>query len=216
MPPDVLYRVRGSIHNYELRYSLRGLANLEHGEVWLVGRPPRWLHGMNVIPGGHYRTKWHGLVGDLLLACERLPGRTMWLIDDDFYVLAPMTIPVAHKGSLLKHSERASGAYKKSLYATHIYLLDHGIAEPLSYELHIPMVIDTDKMAEVLRPVATQPLQARSLYGNLAHIGGEWMGDVKMRGDRHVPKGDLVSSNGWLREMMPKLQAALPKPSQYE
>ena len=219
MKPDVLYRVRPGEKNEELRYSLRSLCNVEHGDVFMVGYPPKWVKQVNRIPGKHWRTKWQALVGDLLLACEQLPGRRLLLIDDDMYVLVRQQVPVYHAGSLVEHAKQTVGAYGRSLKATAEYLMGMGIAKPLSYELHVPMVIESDAMAECLRPVVDRyiaPLQARSLYGNIANVGGVECEDVKVRRNI-VPRGrDLLSSNNDLRPILPILQAALPQASRYE
>lgn len=219
MKPDVLYRVRNGRRNEELRYSLRSLANVEHGDVFIVGDMPDWVQGVERIPRGYYVTKWEGLVVDLLRACEALPGRQLLLMDDDFYVLAPQKVPVYHMGPLLEHAANVVGAYSRSLRATAEYLMARGIRQPLSYELHVPMLIDGDAMAEVLRPVADRKrpaLQARSLYGNLRHLKGKRIHDVKVRRDRVVPDSTLLSSNDDLAPLLPVLTRAFPQAGAYE
>ena len=217
MTPDVLYRVRGSRKNEELRYSLRSLSKLEHGDVWIVGDVPPWVRGVKQIEGARYTTKWHGLVGDLLIACEQLSGKTLLLMDDDFYVLtAGPPPPVVHSGPLKDHAGRVIGSYQRSLALTYQYLVGQGIKEPLSYELHIPMVIKADKMAEVLWPVATEPMQARSLYGNLAHLGGKLAADVKARRTDPIPGGRWLSSQNFLGPIAPLLQQTFPEAGPYE
>lgn len=216
--PDVLYRVKGNRANEQLRYSLRSLANIEHGEVWLVGLMPPWVRGVRYIPGEHWTSKWAGLVGDLYIACRDLSGKTLLLMDDDFFVLEAKPLPSIHLGPLKDHAARLSGSYARSLTATYEYLRAQGIAEPLSYEAHVPMLIEADAMVEVLRPVLKMrmPLQARSLYGNLRHVKAKQMPDVKVRHGEPVPISPLLSGNGRLDDYLPLLVDALPQASPYE
>lgn len=217
-PPDVLYRVKGNRSNEQLRYSLRSLCNVEHGEVWLVGLMPPWVRGVQYIPGDHYSSKWAGLVGDLYVACKDLTGRKLLLMDDDFFVLEAKPIPAVHLGPLKDHAQRLSGSYARSLAATYQYLVNMGVKEPLSYEAHVPMLIEADAMAEILRPVlkARMPLQARSLYGNLRKVKAKRMDDVKVRRGEPLPTGPLLSGNGMLNLVLPVLAAAFPEGCRYE
>ena len=41
--PDIVYFVKPSEDNDELKYSLRSLKNLNHGQVYLVGYRPSWV-----------------------------------------------------------------------------------------------------------------------------------------------------------------------------
>jgi len=216
MTPDVLYRVRGRRHNEELRYSLRSLANVEHGEVWIVGQAPPWVTGVQVIEGGMLRTKWHNLVADLHKACVVLTGRTLILMDDDFYVLGKGPIPMLYRGSLREHIEATAGSYQRTLQNTADYLKQWGVHRPLSYELHVPMVIDADQMAEVLAPVVGQALQARTLYGNLVGPVGSMALDVKARRGKPLSTGRWLSSQGWFGAIADRLTTALPERSAYE
>lgn len=217
--PDVLYRVRNGRKNEELRYSLRSLVNVEHEQVYIVGNVPEWVQGVEHIPRGEYVTKWEALVGELLRACVALRGRQFLLMDDDFYVMAPQKVPIYHVGPLLEHAANTVGAYSRSLRATADYLLQRGVKEPLSYELHVPMLIDADAMANILRPVADKrrpALQARSLYGNLRHLKGRRIHDVKVRRGEPLPEGPLLSSNDNLTPLLPILSAAFPQAGPYE
>lgn len=217
MMPDVLYRVRGGKRNDELRYSLRSLANIEHGEVWMIGEVPPWVTGVKVIDGAqHGPTKWHALLADLHTACEHLSGRKLLLMDDDFYVLAKGPVPMLHAGPLNDHVARTAGSYQRSLSATWVYLREQGVKEPLSYELHLPMPIDATRMAGILAPVRGQPLQARTLYGNLAHAKGRQVVDVKVRRGDPVPAGPWLSSAVFDASMERVIRRALPQRGAYE
>lgn len=214
---DVLYRVRAG-RNDSLRYSLRSLANVPHGDVHMVGFPPKWVRNVEVITPKQWRTKWRALVGDLLLACEQLSGRRLLLIDDDMYVLTRRErVETLHAGDLRTSAERKAGTYGRTMNWTADYLEGMGITGLLSYELHIPLEIDADGMAEAIAPVvnAKRPLQARSLYGNLTRIGGTEAADVKLH-DGSLPAEYLSSDpRSWLH-WLPMLTALFPTASDYE
>ena len=44
MANDVVYILKNGCDGYELRYSLRSLANMDHGKVWFVGGQPDGLY----------------------------------------------------------------------------------------------------------------------------------------------------------------------------
>lgn len=221
MPPDVLIRVRRGEINDSLRYALRSLANIEHGTVYIVGHRPRWLTNVEHIAGSTERSKWRIVLDHVAIACRELPGRELLLFDDDMYFTQRVERwPVYHlPGLLLDQAAVKAGSYGRSLRLTHGYLTSHGIRRPLSYELHVPLPILTDLAADVLtEAVATGlALQARSVYGNLANIGGTEMLDVKARPRHPDPQGIVVSTGpGVWRDWHTRLRRLFPDASTYE
>lgn len=214
---DVLYRVKGPCEP-ELRYSLRSLINVEHGRVWLVGEGPAWLRDVEVIRTRR-RWKWRGLLYDLFTACQQLGDRDVLLMDDDFYLLRPADCEPMYRGPLADHAQEAKGAYSRSLAATDTYLREKGIPAPLSYDLHVPLPINTALMATLLEPVLAfrEPLQARSLYGNLAGVGGRQVPDVKVAPAQETPATGYLSSKAGKFPLVADLLASLfPAPCRYE
>lgn len=221
---DVLYRVRPTRTNEPLRYSLRSLSNVDHGQVFVVGGVPKWVTNVDVIEGHRYPTKWRALVGELHRACVALPGRTLLLIDDDMIVRQRFKRwPVLHGGLLTDHAAQARGAYQRSMFSTAVYLQRLGVEAPLSYELHTPMVIDADTMAETLEAVVAwrEPLQPRSVWANLQHVGGKAAEDVKVRepikDTDPMPTWPMLSASprAWA-SLAPRLREEFPTPSEYE
>lgn len=213
---DVLYRVRKGNANEPLRYSLRSLSNIPHGDVYVVGSPPAWAN-VNVITPQRFRTKWRGLVADLALACAELKGRRLLLIDDDMFILTPRdNVPVMHNGDLRTAAERKVGGYAKTMTYTADYLEERGLPT-LSYELHIPLEIDADAMTEALTPVlnSRRPIQARSVYGNTHGIGGTETQDVKVATGPTPPAFLSTSPQSW-RYWLPQLASMFRDPSVYE
>lgn len=220
-PLDLLYLVRHGDENEELRWSLRSVAvNLPHRQVWLAGYCPTWVDPAVVrhVPVGWHRDP-HRSSTDNLLAAVRHPdiGEHVVLMNDDFFVLRPVSgVPMLHRGPVVDRGD--GGTYARGMRQTVQLLARLGHPDPVSYELHIPMVVHTPTMRRLLEahgdgriPV----LHKRTLYGNVAHCGGVRAEDVKVRaaGDRWDPDGPFLSTNDgvfkrarvgvWLRERFP-------------
>jgi hypothetical protein len=204
-PPDVLYRVKPGERNDQLRYSLRSLANVEHGQVYVVGHCPGWLVNVEYLAGSTERSKWRIVLDHLAIACRALPGRELLLVDDDMYFIEPVErwpILYAH-GTLADQALRTLGSYSRTLYQTDRWLRGQGVAEPVSYELHVPLLLDADRAAEPLTRAVESglALQGRSVYGNLAQIGGTAASDSKARRADPAHPGPVVSTGteSWQR-----------------
>lgn len=202
---DVVYMVKAGEDNEPLRHSLRSLANLPHGRVWVVGYKPRWLHGVSYLPvmqrGAKHNNTWRNWVE--MARSPLLPDRFV-LFNDDFFVTRPIeSVPDLHRGPLSEAIEWLGRvrvtSYQARMVATQRILRRAGVAEPhLSYELHIPLVIDRAALAdsvEWLHRNATAPLDSmakRSFYGNWAQAGGRQVADVKVQKANHgLPQTDL-------------------------
>ena len=202
---DVVYPVRPGVRNEELRFSLRSLQNIPHGTVWLAGFRPPWVQGVEHIRVRQGASKYRNSTGNIRAACaHRDVSDRFILMNDDFFILRPVdTIPTFHRGPVAavladyvaRHG--AGGNYVRGMTDTLRLLENLGFDEPLSYELHTPMIIDKARMGEALRVGADIPvLHKRTLYGNWCRIGGEEAADVKARSihDRWDPDGLFLST----------------------
>jgi hypothetical protein len=184
--PDIVYVVRPGDDNEELRYSIRSLRFLPHGQVWIVGHKPSWLDNVRHIPTDQTATKYLNATGNIRTACEHpdMPDQFVWC-NDDFFAMQPAThLPIWHQGPITKVIRRFSkrpGPYLAGMKATLALLQDLGISEPLSYDLHLPMLVDRDRLLDAIELRETVDLaHTRSLYGNLYGIGGTQVEDVKV------------------------------------
>lgn len=175
---DVVYLVRPGDDNEELRYSLRSLAHLPHDDVWIVGHRPAWIDPDSVrfAPGNPTPLKHRNVAANILIACEQLPDRNVIVMNDDMFVMRPVDEiapwargPLhAHYDELAKHT----GWWARSLANTITYLEQRcAKVDPLSFELHIPFVMNTTRMHEVLSDAVAMfpddPPQWRTVYGAL-------------------------------------------------
>jgi hypothetical protein len=217
--PDVLYRCKLDKRNETLRYSLRSLRNIPHGEVFMVGDPPPWVTNVTCIPGSRGISRWHVSIGHLYLAARAMTGRRLLLVDDDTFIVAPLdSVPPLHAGLLEEHMGTKPGSYRRTFEWTLGYLREQGIEQPLSYERHVPMPMEADVLVEALAPVYQRqhPLQARSVYGNLARLGGEYAEDVKVDGEPMPSPFLSVHDRSWQKVWRTKMMAMFPDQSEYE
>lgn len=194
--PDVLYFVKESEENEELKYSLRSLKNLNHGKVFIAGYKPSWV-GDSVI---HIATdqssgKYENVRGNLLAALNdsRL-GEDFILMNDDFFVMHPtLEIPTLRRMKNIEHYIKIyskldpKSRYVTSMQRTKETLESWGITDISSYELHVPMLLNKKKVVELLKK-APKEIHLRTLYGNYYDLGGERIRDVKIiKEDQTIP-----------------------------
>jgi hypothetical protein len=207
---EVLYPVRDGDHNDELRFSLRSLAvNLPPARVWIVGHKPSWLRNVEFIP-----------------ACKAMPPQFV-VFNDDFYVMGPLQeVPILHRGLLAEQVStvvsRAGrhGWWQESLLATQKCLTQAGHNDPLSYELHVPLPVARDAMADALARFAhvtpRNPPQWRTLYGVTHNIGGRHSEDCKQLRPGPISRPFHSTDDTSWRYFRSRFHQLFPDPSPFE
>lgn len=228
MSLDVIYLVGPGDPNEELRYSLRSVArNLPHRKIWVVGDKPKWVTGVEFIPGNPKSNKYQNVVANLLAACEADgPTPNVVLMNDDFFVLRSVAaVAPTHLGPATEANKRRAGTYQTGMKQTIDLLRRWGVPEPiLSYEGHRPFPINRKLMADALRRAEGEKLvavQYRTLYGNLYRIGGERGKDVKVSTSTQTwDEGQVfvsTANNTWQNGRVGKrLRVLFSDPSPYE
>lgn len=189
---DIVYVVGKKPRNDPLYYSLRSLANLPHGRVWIAGYAPPWVQEVTHIPVVQGRGKHANTWANWRAIAEHGP-EDFYLFNDDFFVMEPVdTVPVWHRGplgkaiagylsapSLLNWRHRAEAA------RTGLARLGYQPADLNWYELHTPLPMNRGKLAAALddldrvRDRAHLYYAKRTWYGNHARIGGTERSDCK-------------------------------------
>ena len=228
---DVFYPLRADPINAPLRYSLRALCqNFPVDNVWVAGYKPDWLVGVGYMPTHQRGTKHQNSTANLLTGCfNAAMADDFVLMNDDFFILEPVEeIETLHRGRvadvLLDYAYR--GSYRHGMAQTAALMHELGVADPLSYELHVPMVLNRRRMVEALHigleampRLEMTALHKRSLYGNLFNVGGREVGDVKIK-ERHgpLPKGPYVSTSpgSWVGRPGKRIRNRFPEPSKFE
>lgn len=231
---DVVYLVRPGDANDELRWSLRSLSNLPHDTVWIAGHKPPWVTGVRHLPTAQTATKHANAFGNLLAAlrCDDVSDEFV-LMNDDFFITSPLPgIPTLHRGTVAdiiadyRRMFPRGSLYTEAMQATMEWLQAQGIDEPLSYELHTPMVIDRAGLLEVIARaeddgVDVQRFHYRTAWGNLAGVGGVKVEDCKVytttrRGAVPTPFAsslDATFRSGWVGRA---IRRTFPNPCEYE
>jgi len=173
----------------ELRYSLRSLANIPHGRVFIVGEKPQWAQNVIHIPVAQDKSKNENVGLNIRTAVtSQAISDDFVLMNDDFFFMKPFdSLPVWHFGDMkhvIEHYERRyqeETAYISNMRHSYSLLQKLGIQQPISYELHAPMIINKHKAREMLDQFQNRRMyQFRSLYGNLYAVGGEETADFKV------------------------------------
>lgn len=183
---DIVYFVKESESNEELRYSLRTLANFPHRKVWLYGFCPSWCKPDGFIYVEQDQdNKWHNVGKQIKLAVKNNKiSSNFWLFNDDFYIMEKVEKPTNyHNGDLYKRIVTLEDYYKRCTGYSIALRQCAKEVEALSntsrnYELHVPMLINRKK-AQELHNIADS-YGFRSLYGNYFNIKSKDMRDVKI------------------------------------
>lgn len=231
---DVVYIVKKQDKNEELRYSLRSLSNIPHGKVFIVGYKPTWVKNVVHIPvfQNPRLSKYRNAHTNRIRACEdpRLSNDFIYF-NDDFFVVKPVDdVPTYHRGNLnqfIRSHIVSARAYVEGAITTRKIMRAMGVREPyMSYELHIPMVLNKKKYLDLVKLQRNHNLQGqtihiRTLYGNYYNIGGEAIDDVKIRGDGFPYSKDLTfistSDESFAKSEVGRfIRSKFPEKSKYE
>jgi hypothetical protein len=231
---DIVVVVKPSDQNEELRYAIRSWEkHVSYRNIVIAGYKPSWLTNVKHVQTKQRGTKWQNSTNNLIQACHQgWISEDFILMNDDFFIMQPMpTIPTYHRGSIEEYARKCAaiaprGRYLIGMRQTKQLLMQWGFSNPVSYELHAPMLINRSKFLEVIRKqrrVAThiEVIHKRTLYGNYYRIGGTLRQDVKISDvDKHdFDRYDILStldSSFYRGEIGKYLRQRFPEKSQYE
>lgn len=196
--------------NNEIRYSIRSLEkNLKNrGRIFIVGEWPHFLDTKRVIHIPAVDPAHHKLLNamhKIRLACiDRRVSEEFILMNDDFFFLKSTDKITHYNMGTLKEGEEnhrtKTGYYYRAIKETIEYLEKAGVKDPVSYELHYPMVINKEKFLEVIEPLyyAQKPVLFRSVYGNIYPTRSAKREDTKiydLEDFKKMGKPDLISTD---------------------
>lgn len=182
---DVVYFVKDTRDNEELRYSLRTLKNFPHARVWFYGGCPEGLKpDQHVWVKQDQANKWLN-INKLIKEAVHNPILTdnFWLFNDDFFIMKKVKAPQNYyDGSLYKRIVELEDKFRKftaySLQLRKICVdLDSMGCETRNFCVHIPMLVNKEKAIEILNIESCHMF--RSLYGNYHNIEAKEMPDYK-------------------------------------
>ena len=187
---DIVYlvKVNTKSNGNDLRYSLRSLKNIPHNNVVIVGEKPDWITNVTYIPVEQTGIKKANIENNLKAAIQSdLVSDDFVLMNDDFYIMKPITEipnynfgPMADVIAMYDRRYPDGSDYMDTMKAQYRDLLADGYEQPLSYELHIPMMMNKLKAQAFFAAVNKPVYQFRSYYSNYVHAGGITVPDVKV------------------------------------
>ena len=179
---DLVY-ICGSGHNEELRYSIRSaVKNLKFNNLWVVGGKPNWYIG-NYIEVAQNKSKYVNARNNLRAICSSPEiSDSFILMNDDFYIMNKVdNVPYMHGGLLADKITKYKNLTGDTRYVLMLKRTLSNLSrrinkDVLDYELHVPMVMEKEKLLNVIE----LPDLWRSRYGNTFNVGGIEMDDVKV------------------------------------
>lgn len=217
--------------NPELRYAIRSWvrhAGMVEGldRLVTVGDHPDWLEPDLHIPGNLHRSGPVNVFENIRTACTSglLGDRAVIANDDMFAVDATDPTEVCYRRPLAEHIRglQQNTWWSASLRLTHAYLRAHGVPQPLSFELHRPLAVNTAAMGSVLAEAWSGhgfPPQWRTLYGNLAGPSSPTQArDSKVLSRRGEITGPWISTTdgAWKLGWGDRIMHMFPEPTMWE
>lgn len=227
--------VRPGDTNEELRFALRSWeANLilDGGlTLMTVGYKPTWLEPDLHVDGNRFTSMPLAVYDNIVLGSERAAADgvdEVIFMNDDFFCLDPVgkVLPV-HRGiTLAKHlavfPANAGLWWPRSLRLTASWLAGEGFPDPMSYEVHRPLVASPAGMLEALHRWGpadkgdTVP-QWRTAYGVINEVEAHPVVDAKLglRATGYGTPWVSTSDQSW-RRYAPQIKPRFQKPSRWE
>lgn len=197
---DIVYFLKNSPHNEELRYSLRSVEeNWQYNNVYFYGGCPVDLKPDKYVYVNQTALSKFERVRDMLyqVCLNDEITEDFWLFNDDFFILKRKTenMPPQYNRTLedriKKIEKRHDGPTEYTRRLRHLVkTLKNDSKGTLDYAVHKPILINRKRMLEVLERYPNEPM-FRALYGNYWKIGGVSNHDMKIK-ITNYKKIDLV------------------------
>lgn len=201
---DVVYVVKDTPENEELRYSLRSLKNLKGiRKVWIFGGCPNCVNKdiVNHIPMKQTgNTKWAKSNSSVKEACQlEAISENFILFNDDFFVMKKIEeLDYYYHGTLDSRVKEIIGrnvgwrtsGYARRLIKESISLQFMG-KPALNYAVHIPMIFNKKQTLDLFEKFPRKII-SRAIYGNYYEVGGIDTEDVKIYQLDEKPSEDSV------------------------
>jgi hypothetical protein len=148
----------------------------------VVGGKPNWYIG-NYIEVAQNKSKYVNARNNLRAICSSPEiSDSFILMNDDFYIMNKVdNVPYMHGGLLADKITKYKNLTGDTRYVLMLKRTLSNLSrrinkDVLDYELHVPMVMEKEKLLNVIE----LPDLWRSRYGNTFNVGGIEMDDVKV------------------------------------
>lgn len=191
---DFIYICRSG-ENEELRYSIRSLLHFyPEAKIHVFGGKPDWYSG-EFTEVKNVGNKFDNISRCYKAICET-DIKDFILMNDDFFIIdKPKDFFGYYDGYLddkiKSHTEQYGlSKYARVLSEANKTLKRMGISMPLNYDVHTPMLFNTEKLSSII----DMSFAPRSLYGNIFKVAGEKIKDVKI----YKNVGDVIFNGYFL------------------
>lgn len=202
---DIIYIVKDTKYNGELRHSLRSVAkNFPHRNILFAGGLPEGLVPDGLIKVEQNEGNKYDNVHKVFEAINRcyqdgMENREFVIFNDDFFVLKPIKeLPPYINGRLstLKSNALKNNHNQISRYTIRLDQIMDGLKRhhltSWNFELHIPMIYNADLLNQEFERMNDRNYQSRSTYGNMFYKRKDCIArtDVKIYDKYSIPEPD--------------------------
>ena len=233
---DTVYLVKKTATNIELKYSLRSLMFLPHNKVFIVGDLPDFINkNVFYIPAPKFTDRYKTTTNHIKLVCDSdLISDDFILMNDDFFILDQINDPESelnlNRGVMQDQinyyhkNHKNLSRFDNLVEQANSQLKKLNFKDPISFELHTPMIINKLKFKTILPVINTDALHCckRSVYGNYFIENSKTIDDVKVLSYMNFDKESIkdrkllsVSDYAW-NKIETFLQEKFPNKSIYE
>jgi hypothetical protein len=213
-------------NNGELRYSLRSIEqNIPNvGNVFIATSTlPSFLNRQTVIhidrKDNTGRVTTNTFAKALAICRHKDCGEQVLWMNDDILILQPYDVTRYHSRAMYF----SAGEYGKAMRATVDILNAHGIADPVNFETHRPVLLQRGRFLELMQTFENRkgPLAWVSLYLNLIRVTATPSYDVKVHDQFSEALSTLPvlsTSHGIVKkpEVQKAIDSRFPHPSRFE
>jgi len=180
---DLVYIVKFSDKNDDLKYSLRSVAKFcNYRKIWIVGYKPKWVQNVEYIETLQTGTKWQNSMLNWKTACETAGiSDNFVLMNDDFIAIHPINDIKKDVNVCLSDIPTVADRYSKkhaSKWQTGFISAEELLTELHSktffnMETHLPFIVNKKQYLKMLELPQiknfdnTKVLHKRSIYYNL-------------------------------------------------
>ena len=222
---DVVYFVKESDVNEELRYSLRSLKNFHHRKVWIYGYCPKDIKPDKYVQVyQHEENKWRN-VRKMITMCANNAHITdnFWLFNDDFFIMKKVTKPeIYYHNNLYKRVVDIENKYQRFTPYSLILRdcckeLESLGLETKDFEMHTPFLVNKKKALELNN--ISYEYGFRTIYGNYFKVKAIEHKDVKIiSSSKEYKDGQYLSTDdhSFLGAVGKQIKAKFPDKCKYE
>lgn len=178
----------------ELKYCLRSLKNIDHGQVFIIG--DKTPYRVNHIPFRHTSNMINNTLNILKVACTNpdISEDFIWWHDDMFLLEPVKELPVYY----MTYKEILTPNMPNTVYTvlkknTNQKLLSIGVKNPLYFDVHQPFVFNKKKLLAIFNQL--KGVNKVSFYANYYGVKGKKINkDLKIRSNGPLGSDILVST----------------------